>query len=194
MRLAGRSFYIGNNGKERVVVESDGKGNGQAEQRQRRRGRENDIPYKGKVRNSLKHGKAEMIENEHERVAMAFRILQKATLAVKIIPFALTALYTICIIAYFFVSDEAQTWLDMLFFVSPSMIVSLLVLSRIFKLCKWHRTECVLPILPQCIVLLDMYVPLSEIAAQVNVAVVSTLFILSVLNAYFVFWRKPTKK
>lgn len=115
--------------------------------------------------------------------------MQNATLAVKIIPFALATLYTICLIAYFFTSDEVQTWLDMLFYVSPSMIVSLLVLSRIFKLCKWHKTECVLPILPQCMVFIDMYVPLSEFAAKINIGVIALMFVLSVVNAYFVFFK-----
>lgn len=128
-----------------------------------------------------------------ERIIHAAKIAQRATLIVKIMPFVYALLFMSCLIAYMFTSDEVQTILDTIFYVSPITIIFALILSKTFKLCKWHRLECVLPLLSQVTVMIDLFYPLTEVAAKVNVATIITIFILSLINAYFTFFYKtPT--
>lgn len=124
-----------------------------------------------------------------ERIIRAVKIAQKATFVVKIMPFVYALLFMACLIAYFFTSDDLQTILDTIFYVSPITIIFALILSKTFKLCKWHRLQCVLPLFPQVIVITDLFYPLSEIAAEMNVVTVALLFFLSLINAYFTFLR-----
>lgn len=125
-----------------------------------------------------------------QEACKVFSILRHGTVTVKIMPFALVVTYILSLVAYMFVSDGVQTWLDMMFYVSPMMVLSNLILSIVFKMCVWHRTECLLPLVPQCLVIVDIYIPLSEVAATVNVSVVCFMFLASVINAYFTFLRK----
>lgn len=124
-----------------------------------------------------------------ERIIRAVKIAQKATFVVKIMPFVYALLFMACLIAYFFTSDEVQTILDTIFYVSPITIIFALILSKTFKLCKWHKLECSLPLLPQVFVVIDTFQPLDEWGAQLNVAVIGAMFFLSLINAYFTFLR-----
>lgn len=124
-----------------------------------------------------------------EKVIRVIKIAQKATFVVKIMPFAYALLFMACLIAYMFTSDEVQSILDTVFYISPITIIFSLILSKTFKLCKWHRLECVLPLVSQITVMIDLLYPLTEVAAKLNVATIITIFLLSLINAYFVFWR-----
>ena len=128
--------------------------------------------------------------NELERIKAAAKIAQKATFITKVAPFVYAFLFIICLILYAFTSDEVQTILDTLFYVSPITIIFELILSKTFKLCTWHRIECVLPLISQVTVIIDLFCPLTEIAAEINVATIVFIFILSLINAYFTFLRK----
>lgn len=133
--------------------------------------------------------------NEQEKLISIINIARRATTIVKLLPFAYVFVYIVCAVSFFFVSDETQTVLDMLFYVSPLQITFALILSRIFKLCKWHRMECLLPFLSQIFVIIDTFIPLDECGAKINVAVIGAMCILSFINAYFMFWRKtPTPR
>lgn len=115
-------------------------------------------------------------------------ILRKVTRIVKIAPFVLVSMYMGAMIGYLFFSDIVATTLDTLFYVSPLVIILLWMLSRALKMCNWHRLECVLPLVPQLPIFFDDYISQFDYAgAVVNVCVVGLLFLLSLVNAYFVF-------
>lgn len=118
-----------------------------------------------------------------------FSILRNVTIAVKLAPFILVFAHFVCLTSYMFTDDDTQTILDTLFYVSPVCIGLLLVLSHILKMCVWHKLECVLPLFPQIVLLVDMFLPLDEIASTVNVIVDVIIFLLSIINAYFVFTK-----
>ena len=85
-------------------------------------------------------------------------------------------------------SDNVAVILDTLFYVSPMTVVLLWLLSRAFKLCNWHRFECVLLLVPQIPIFFDDYISQFDYAgAAVNICVIGLLFLLSLINAYFVF-------
>ena len=122
----------------------------------------------------------------------AIQILRKATATVKVAPFAFALLYLVALVVYLLFDDTIATMTDLLFYVSPVAVFFNLRMSKIFKMCKWHRLECLLPLLPIVIVFINGFgFIIPDIAVYVNWSVNLIIFLLSLLNAYFVF-IKPT--
>ncbi len=91
---------------------------------------------------------------------------------------------------YWFANDTVLFVLDMMFYVSPMAIIQFLILSRLLRLCAWHRTACVLPLIPQAMVFLDkVYFQFSENLAEVCVATISVMSIILLFAAYKVFLK-----
>lgn len=123
-----------------------------------------------------------------EELGRIIGILRTATKVVKLIPFAYALLYIISILSYSMCSENVSIWVDMIFYVSPISIIFLLILSRTLKLCKWHRLECVLPLMGFCAVLInDFIIEFGKYGQLANYIIVITTFVLSLINAYFVF-------
>lgn len=123
-----------------------------------------------------------------EELSRIIGILRTVTKVVKLIPFAYALLYIISILSYSMCSENVSIWIDMIFYVSPLSIIFLLILSRTLKLCKWHRLECVLPLMGFCAVLInDFIIEFGKYGQLANYIIVITTFILSLINAYFVF-------
>lgn len=118
----------------------------------------------------------------------AIQILKKATATVKVDPFAFALLYLVALVVYLLFSDTIATMTDLLFYVSPVAVFFNLRMSKIFKMCKWHRLECLLPLLPIVIVFVNGFgFIIPDIAVYVNWSVNLIIFLLSLINAYFVF-------
>lgn len=121
----------------------------------------------------------------------AIHILRKATATVKVAPFAFALLYLVALVVYLLFNDTIATMTDLLFYVSPVAVFFNLRMSKIFKMCKWHRLECLLPLLPIVIVFINGFgFIIPDIAVYVNWSVNLIIFLLSLLNAYFVFIKK----
>lgn len=121
-------------------------------------------------------------------------ILRNVTLIVQLYPFAYTVLYVLCMVGYLVGSEELSCTLDQLFYTSLLSVLFALILSRSLKLCKWHKLECILPMIPLVHLAIDTYiVSLSNVSAIINVGTIIALCILSLINSYFVF-RKPKTK
>lgn len=100
------------------------------------------------------------------------------------------AIYILTLVLYNFISEDTQTLLDTLFYVSPITVLAFLLLSKVFRLCKWHRRAVALPLIPQIVSLLDYYViDLSEIAVRVNFYVILAMSVLLLVAAYNVFFK-----
>ena len=125
--------------------------------------------------------------NDKDVIAIV-AILRKVTKVVKIYPFVYAILYEVCMFGYMLGSEELSCTLDQLFYTSPISILFALILSRSLKLCKWHKLECVLPMIPLIHLAIDSYIiPLSNVSAIINVGTIIAICILSLINAYFVF-------
>lgn len=121
----------------------------------------------------------------------AIQILKKATATVKVAPFAFALLYLVALVVYLLFNDTIATVTDMLFYVSPVAVFFNLRMSKIFKMCKWHRLECLLPLLPIVIVFVNGFgFIIPDIAVYINWSVNLIIFLLSLVNAYFVFIKK----
>lgn len=85
-------------------------------------------------------------------------------------------------------NENVSMFADMVFYISPMTVAFCLVLSRIFKLCKWHRLECILPLFSMLSVIIDEFVyNLDSFYLWLNWGLVIFLLTLSLINAYFVF-------
>lgn len=116
--------------------------------------------------------------------------MRSITITVQVIPFAYTLLYILTLILYLFASDSVLTILDTLLYVSPVVIVFNLIESRVLKLCRWHRTACVLPAFPQINLFVDKYI--YEFSVRAEIAHISVIILMSVLllvAAYNVFLK-----
>ena len=128
------------------------------------------------------------MEREERKILGAIQILRRVTKTVKIAAFVLAVLYMLSMIGYMVFSDTIATILDYLFYISPSTIVILLILSKSTKMCVWHRLECVLPMVSMLPALFDdLIIELTNVAAYINASTIALIFLLSLLNAYFVF-------
>lgn len=116
--------------------------------------------------------------------------LRAITLAVQIIPFAYTSIFIITLILYLFASDTVLTILDTLLYVSPLVVVCTLIQSSVLKLCRWHKTACILPVVPQINILADRYIYEFSVRAELlHVSVILLMSILLLIAAYNVFLK-----
>lgn len=127
-----------------------------------------------------------MVDNKD--ILALVRILRKVTTIVKIYPFVYAVLYALCMIGYLVCDDIVSVMLDQLFYTSPIVVSCNILLSYSLKLCKWHRLQCLLPMIPLITLAVDVTIyPISKIASTINALTIILLFILSLTNAYFVF-------
>lgn len=105
-------------------------------------------------------------------------------------PFVYSAIYIAVFLLYTSASDETMTILDTLFYISPLFTVSHLIYSKMLHLCAWHRTACVVPLIPQVVNFVDYYlISLSEIEAMVFNVTAAGMIVLLLIAAYNVFFK-----
>lgn len=105
-------------------------------------------------------------------------------------PFVYTVPYLITLIITSQAPESIVVLFDTLFYVSPVVVAGLLVLSRLLCLCNWHKTACVLPLLPQIVSFVDYYIiELTEIAAQVNIILFGSMAVILLIAAHNVFMK-----
>lgn len=120
--------------------------------------------------------------------------LRSVTLAVQTMPFVYTLLYIITMVLYLVSGESTVRFLDMLFYVSPTVVIQFLILSRLLKLCRWHKAACLLPVAPQVPILLDRTViKLSETAVEINIITIIIMTLLLLVAAYKVFFGDGRK-
>ena len=131
---------------------------------------------------------------DKDNIIAIVRILRRVTAIVKVYPFLYSMLYVTCMFVYMFCSDEVSILCDQLFYTSPFMIICAIGLSYSLKLCKWHRLECILPLLPTCMVFVDEFIyKIPKSASYLNAILMIIICILSLINAYFVFIKPNTR-
>ena len=91
-------------------------------------------------------------------VSSVIRILRKATRIVQLAPFAYLAFYAAYMLFGYFASEEALCVADSLLTISPATTGMMLVGSRVFKLCRWHKAACLIPSTSQIEGYIDSFV------------------------------------
>lgn len=123
------------------------------------------------------------------------RIVQRVTVTVKTFPF----FYALGLMIFWLIAPtltyEVLTTIDSLIFVSALMVLFLIRLSYCVKLCIWHRLQCALPLLPQILAQVDEHIyEFGLYTSIINYSTIAVVFILSLVNAYFVFIKPAVKK
>lgn len=91
---------------------------------------------------------------------------------------------------YWFANETVLRILDTLFYVSPVVVAQFLILSKSLRLCAWHRTACLLPLIPQITIVLDnTVVVFSKNVALFSIASMAFMSVLLLIAAYNVFLK-----
>ena len=130
------------------------------------------------------------MENQDQRSAVSavIGILRRLTRLVQLVPFVYLILYASYLLISWFLPDSILGLLDSIMFVSPATSGGLLVLSRILKLCKWHKAAVMIPFSSQIESYIDIFVfTFSELEIIVINAVmgIAVIIFLILANKHF---------
>ena len=84
-------------------------------------------------------------DRQRDAVSRVIEILRKVTRIVQIAPFVYLAFYSAYLIIGCFSSDALVSLADGVIFSSPFTTTGMLFLSRLLKLCRWHKAACLIP-------------------------------------------------
>lgn len=134
------------------------------------------------------------METQESNILFAIKALRSVTRIIKIAPFVYAIVFIMCMMGYAILSDESASILDLMFYVSPIVCATFILLSYPLKLCNWYRLQVCLPMFPLPFTIIDETIwTFDSIAAIVNLSITTLIFLLSLINTYFVFIRKATR-
>ena len=114
--------------------------------------------------------------------------MRRVTRLVQLAPFVYLAFYSVYLILGCFVPDDMVCLADGLLFSSPLATTAMLLLSRMLKLCRWHKAACLIPSASQIEGVVDSYLftfTQSEvIAINILLGIISLAF-LYIANKHF---------
>lgn len=130
-------------------------------------------------------------KKDGDYVKTVFGILRDVTFTLKVAPFIYSLIYIICMLVYFYNEQEDVLALyDMAFYISHIVIATMFYLSYTLRFCNWYRLQCILPLFPQVLGLVDKYVyAFGEYSAMAVVGMTVAIFVMSLINIHFVFNR-----
>lgn len=114
--------------------------------------------------------------------------MRRVTRLVQLAPFVYLAFYSVYLILGCFVPDDIVCLADGVMFSSPLATTAMLVLSRVLKLCRWHKTACLIPSASQIESIIDTYcftfTQTEVVLINVLLGVISLVFLV-VANKHF---------
>ncbi len=117
--------------------------------------------------------------------------LKSITAFVKVLPYLYVIAYFVGMGLYLVGSEVLSFIIDQLLYVSPFVVLVNLVFSRFCNLCKWHKTACVVPLFPTCMVFIDTFLyRLSSISTYSLTFTIIFMSITTITSAYYVFLSK----
>lgn len=129
-------------------------------------------------------------QDQRGEVKRLINTLRRVTTLVQIMPFAYSSLYIVSLIIYSVFGYESQDVIDQLVYVSPVVVVSFLLLSKVLKMCAWHRTACVIPLIPTLLSVVDYYIIcLDDVSVISFNSILAVMIILLLIAAYKVFFK-----
>lgn len=127
-----------------------------------------------------------------DEILRSIKILRNVTKIVKVAPFIYVLIYLLTMPLYVYCEGEILDIVDMAIYMSPLMVILLIIMSYSLKFCVWHRSQCLLPTISQAFVYVDTYIyEFGESAIKLLVTLCLFIIILSLTNTYFVFIKKP---
>ena len=133
-------------------------------------------------------------QDQRSAVSAVIGILRRLTRLVQLVPFVYLILYASYLLISWFLPDSILGLLDSIMFVSPATSGGLLVLSRILKLCKWHKAAVMIPFSSQIESYIDSFVfTFSELEIIVINAVIGIAVIIFLILANKHFFHDGRK-
>lgn len=124
-------------------------------------------------------------------------ILRRATRLVQLIPFVYLFFYAFYMIISTFASDGFLYFIESLIAVRPAVIIGMLVASRLFELCIWHRVACLIPGASQIENYIDNFIITftqnEVITINLIIGLLSVVFLVKA-HRHFFYGRKRTDK
>ena len=113
-------------------------------------------------------------------------VMRRITRLVQIIPFVYLAFYALMLLTEHFTPQSILDIEDALLMTSPGITAVFLLLSRVLKLCLWHKTACLLPMSTQITNGIDCFVLQFT---QVEVVLINTIIGLGALVFLILAYR-----
>lgn len=110
---------------------------------------------------------------------------------VKVMPFVYVVFYFTTLFISLFCNENISVFLGCLVYASPLTILLNYCLSLLFKLCKWHKIACLLPLVSLALMVTDRYIITLGIIA---IILQLLLFGSSLISAYCVFFKGKAKE
>lgn len=133
-------------------------------------------------------------QDQRSAVSAVIGILRRLTRLVQLVPFVYLILYASYLLISWFLPDSILGLLDSIIFVSPATSGGLLALSRILKLCKWHKAAVMIPFSSQIESYIDSFVfTFSELEIIVINAVIGIAVIIFLILANKHFFHDGRK-
>lgn len=126
--------------------------------------------------------------DQRSAVSTIIGILRRLTRLVQLAPFVYLVVYATYLLFSWLLPDSVLGILDSMLFLSPATSGGFLVLSRLLKLCKWHKAAIMIPFSSQIEGYIDCFVftfTEQEIAV-INTAIgVAAILFLLLANKHF---------
>ena len=126
--------------------------------------------------------------DQRSAVSTIIGILRRLTRVVQLAPFVYLVVYATYLLFSWLLPDSVLGILDSMLFLSPATSGGFLVLSRLLKLCKWHKAAIMIPFSSQIEGYIDCFVftfTEQEIAV-INTAIgVAAILFLFLANKHF---------
>ena len=139
------------------------------------------------------------MESRDQRNALnkLVNILRRATRLVQLIPFVYLFFYALYMLLSTFASDGFLYFIESLISIRPPVIIGMLVASRLFDLCIWHRVACLIPGASQIENYIDNYIITftqnEVITINLIIGLLSVVFLVKA-HRHFFYGRKRTDK
>lgn len=136
-------------------------------------------------------------QDQKDALNKLVNILRKATRLVQLIPFVYLFFYAFYMFLSTFASDEFLYFIESLIAIRPPVIIGMLVASRLFELCIWHRAACLIPGVSHIENYIDNFIITftqnEVITINLIIGLLSVVFLVKA-HRHFFYGRKRTDK
>ena len=133
-------------------------------------------------------------DRQRDAVSRIIGILRRVTRLIQLAPFAYLAFYSAYLILGCFLPEDIVCLADGVMFSSPLATTAMLVMSRVLKLCRWHKAACLIPSASQIEGVVDSYLftftQTEIVIINILLGVISLAFLIFANKHFFHDGRK----
>jgi len=122
-------------------------------------------------------------------VRRAFDILRKTTRLIQVIPFIYLGIFSLALLTERLMPSSMVLTINSVLGVSPYIIGIVLALSKLLKLCVWHKVACLFPLIQQGFYYIDNFVITftqgEVVLINTTMGILSLIFLLAAIRHFF---------